>query len=299
MIQQGGNAVDGAIAAAAVMTDRRAVQQRPRLGRLLHPLGRQEAARPERLGPGPGGVDAGVLPQEARRRRGPAAGARLGLGDGARRRRRVGRALRAVRQIAVRRPARAGDRDRRARLRGAGHRPAEVGRGGAAARRAAGLGRGVPAAWPAARGRRALRVPGRGARAEGDRRDARRRALRRRDRRGGGGAFARQRRRDGSERLRRVQAGVGRADRHRHLRPSAARDSAQRAGHRGAGRARHPAPLRHRVAADRRRRVAAPADRGDEARLRRRLRARLRLAQHALHAARRCSTTPTSPGARA
>src|SRR6185436_1497557 len=71
-------------------------------------------------------------------------------------RRRLGGAVRALRQAAVRRPARAGDRRRRARLRGADRRPAEVGGGGAAARVAARLGRRVPAARPCARGRRAL-----------------------------------------------------------------------------------------------------------------------------------------------
>ena len=43
--------------------DRRAVQQRPRLRRVLHPLGRRAPARPQRLRPGAGGMDAGVLPQ--------------------------------------------------------------------------------------------------------------------------------------------------------------------------------------------------------------------------------------------
>ncbi len=197
MIQQGGNAVDGAIAAAAVDDRRRAVQQRPRLRRVLHPLGRQAAARPQRLGPGAGGLDARVLPPQARRRRGPAAGARLGFGDGAGRRRRLGGAVRALRQAAVRRPARAGDRDRRARLRACRSIVQQKWvAGDAAARRDARLGRGLPAARPPARGRRALRLPGGGARPEGDRGDARRGVLRRRDRRRRGGARARPRRRD-------------------------------------------------------------------------------------------------------
>ena len=120
---------------------------------------------------------------------------------------------RALRQAAVRRPARAGDRDRRARLRGAGRRPAEVGRRRRRCSARSPAGPRLPAARPRARGRRALRVPGRGARAEGDRRDAGAAFYGGEIAAGGGGAFARQRRRDDGERLRRVQAGVGRADR--------------------------------------------------------------------------------------
>ena len=48
-----------------------------------------------------------------------------------------------------------------------------------------------------------------------------------------------------------------------------ARDSAERPGHRRADGARHPRPLRHRRAAARFGREPAPADRGDEARVRR------------------------------
>jgi hypothetical protein len=44
----------------------RAGEQRPGQRRLLHPVGRQAAARPERLRPGAQGLDARVLPQEVR-----------------------------------------------------------------------------------------------------------------------------------------------------------------------------------------------------------------------------------------
>ena len=91
MLQQGGNAVDAAIAAAAVMTSGRAGQQRPGQRRLLHPVGRQAAARPQCLRPRAGGLDARVLPAQVRRRRRDAAAARHRLRHRARRRRRLGR----------------------------------------------------------------------------------------------------------------------------------------------------------------------------------------------------------------
>ena len=59
--------------------------------------------------------------------------ARLGFGDHARRGRRLGRAVEALRQAAVRRPAGAGDRTRRTRPRRRRHRRRQMGAPGAAA----------------------------------------------------------------------------------------------------------------------------------------------------------------------
>ena len=72
---------------------------------------------------------------------------------------------------------------------------------------------------------------------------------------------------------------MGRADRQGLPRLHAARDPAERAGHRGADRAGHPRQFDLAALAGRRRRVAASADRGDEARLRRRLPLRRRSAR--------------------
>jgi gamma-glutamyltranspeptidase / glutathione hydrolase len=87
----------------------------------------------------------------------PAARARLGCGDGARRGRRLVPAAPALRQAALRRRAGAGDRLRRARLRGVGDRCRKSGAGRpACCKRLPGLGRALPAARPRAARRRAL-----------------------------------------------------------------------------------------------------------------------------------------------
>ena len=79
--------------------------------------------------------------------------------------------------------------------------------------------------------------------------DARRSLLPRRDRAGDRAACARARRRDDGRRPRRIPAGMGRAAlAGLPQRLPAARDPAERPGHRGADRAGHPAPLRPRDA---------------------------------------------------
>ena len=88
----------------------------------------------------------------------------------------------------------------------------------------------------------------------------------------GGGITAR--------RPRRLQARMGQAHRQGLPRSHAARDSAQRPGHRRADRARHPAAVRSGEHAGGRRRFAAPADRSDEAGLCRHLPVRGRPCQH-------------------
>ena len=232
-----------------VMTHRRAVQQRPRLRRVLHPLGRQASCtastpRARRRRPGrrstsarKHGADAHAPPK-----RGwdsvTVPGAVAGWVA----------LSRALRQAAVRRPAGAGDRDRRARLRGADRRAAEVGRGDAAARARS-------RAWPrpscrtAARPRSASASRSRPRRARcgrSPRRAATRSTAARSPRprrahaRANGGAMTARRLRRAIEPEWVEPIGI---DYRGHR---AARDPAQRAGHRGADRARHPAPLRPR-----------------------------------------------------
>ena len=104
MLYKGGNAVDAAVAAAAAMTDLRAREQRPGQRRLLHPVGRQGPARPERLGPRAADLDAGLFQPQIRPGRAHAAQARHRRGHRARRREQLGGDERALRQAALCRP---------------------------------------------------------------------------------------------------------------------------------------------------------------------------------------------------
>ena len=245
MLWKGGNAVDAAIAAAAAMTDLRAGEQRPGQRRLRDPVGRQGAAWPQCLGPRARRVDARVLQAQVRSRRQDAAQARHRLRDGAGRRGRLGGAERALRQAAFRRPDGAGHRDRRARLPVARRGATEMGGGHAgAAASMPGFARGLPAVGPRAQGRRAVPVPGGGARPARHRAEQGRGLLRRRDRAGHREIRGGQRRRHHGPGLRRLQARMGQAHRQELPRPHAARDSAQRPGHRRADRAGHPGEVR-------------------------------------------------------
>ena len=95
---------------------------------------------------------------------------------------------------------------------------------------------------------RALRVQGSRPDAAPHRRDARRGLLPRRDRRAAGAARQGQRRKHVAGRSCELQARVGRHDLEGLRRPHAARDSAQRAGHRCIDGARHAGEARHRPA---------------------------------------------------
>ena len=151
---------------------------------------------------------------------------------------------------------------------------------GARSRLAARLRADLLAARPRAVRRRALCDAACGQGIEADRRDEGRGVLSRRDRGGARGACTRAWRRDDRGRPRGVPTRVGRTARTGLSRPHAARDPAERAGHRGADGAGHARALRSGVDGDRRRGLPALADRGDEARLRRRLSLRRRPAAH-------------------
>ena len=291
ILQRGGNAVDAAIATAAVLT-------------LTEPcsngLGSDnfailwDPATQQLHGLNSSGVAPAAWTLDHFRRKygddpGEAAVARLGCRDGARRRRRLVGSAPALRQAALRRSPRPGASLRRARLRRVDDRAGEV-----VARRSdpeglSGLGRALPAARPRASRRRALHAGGRRAHAAAHRRQRRRGVLQGRDRRRDRALRAGHRRRadrGGPRELLGLGAGqrLGRHDQHGIPRPPVARDPAERPGHRGADLPRHPAPHRHRVARARLGRLAARRDRGDEARVRRRLPVRRRPAVDDGHA---------------
>ncbi len=280
MLWKGGNAVDAAIACAAAMTIVEPVSNGLGSdafcilwdGKELHGLNSS--------GPAPASWTLDYFRRKYGADAKTPAQARIRLGHGAGRGRFLGGTERALRQAAVRRPAGAGDRDCRARLPAAGRGAAEVGRRDAGTGQPAGIRRIVPTLGPGAQGRRVVPVQGGGARAAGDRGNQGRRVLWRRDRAGDREVRRGQRRQHHRARLRRFQAGVGQADRQGIPRLHAARDPAQRARDRRVDGAGHPEELRRRRPAGRRRRLPAPADRGDEARVRRRLPLRVGAAHH-------------------
>ena len=253
----------------------RAGVERHRLGCLRARLGRTQTARPERFGALAGRVDARLLPRQTGH-----AGARLGHDHRAGRRIGMGRDARQVRQAAVPQALRAGDPLRPRRLSGLADDRGTVAVPGRQAEGPARLRPGVPAGRTRAARRRKIRVqetrlgPGKDRGHEGQGLLSRRAG---RKARGGGEET---RRRAARVRLGGAPARLGEAARDGLSRLHAARDPAQRPGHRGADRARHPRQLRLALAPGRRRRQRAPADRGGEARLRRWLALRRRHRPH-------------------
>ncbi len=272
---------------------RRAHLERHRLGRVRDPVGRPAPGRAQRLGARAGGVDARAL----RGTRCDAA-ARMGLGDGARVRVGLGHAVQALRQASLRGALRARHPLRARKLHGLADHRVELGAAGAGPQGVLGVLLDLPAQGPRALSGRALLLPAAGRDAGGHRRDEGRELLPRGARRAHRARQPLRRRRDDAGRPGRSRLRLGRPDLDRLPRLPAARDAAERAGHRRARRARDAAPPRRRRLRARFRRQPAPADRGDEARVRRRLAQRRGPGGDAGPARADCSTTTTSPRAR-
>ena len=130
----------------------------------MHSVGRQGAARPERLGPRPRSLDAGLLPRQIRRAPGQPAQAGHGRCNGSGRRRKLGCAEPALWQTAFCRPDATSYRYRRARLPGARGGAAKVGRSRRGVAQPARLCRALYAARAGAGHWRAFSISGGGAR---------------------------------------------------------------------------------------------------------------------------------------
>ena len=269
VLERGGNAIDAAIAANAVMGlvephmngiggDLFAIVYEAKTGK-LH--------RPERRRVGAEGADARVA-----RDRGPGrdAGERHPLGDRARRRRRVGRAAHAVRHAADGRSPRPGDLLRGERISGVGRDRRDVGWA-------------APTSWQASRTPRETYLPnGRAPHAGEVFRNPDLAASLRLIAREGPAAFyegqiadailalsARAGRHDDGRRSQRVRARMGRADLHDLSRLDGLRAAAEHAGHRGADDAQPDGAVSAGRVRLPQRRGAARDDRGEEAGLRR------------------------------
>ena len=237
-------------------------------------------------------MDAGILRRPEDR---PAARLEQRIGPGLRVG--VGRALGALRAPAVRAALRCGDPVRVRRLPRLAVRRAALGAAGARAQGAAGLLGGVHAGRAGAARRRAVPAARGRDDARADRGDPRQGVLPRRARREARGARRRVRRRDDARGPRRAHERLGRDDHPGLPRLHRARDPAERPGHRLPDGARHAAALRRREPAGRLARQRAPADRGGEARLRRRAPLRRRRGGDGREAG--CAARPRLPRLRA